>query len=206
MDSSDRTITVGLVGLVGCASQKLQRRAPAREHYVSQLFKKASAYAELTCDRWYILSAKHGLVRPDEIIEPYDMRLGTNDRTSPPIHSWATGVRDQLDIELADLEHGPIGFGVDDFLIPAIYVDYFAGAAVDEAIDVPNSGDISGGSHGRGGGKSRCHHSARPREKSVQRSHGKLLTPGDPLVRDECRLGLPPGPAPESALLVFAPK
>ena len=57
MDSSNRTITVGLlglvglVGLVGCASQKLQRRAPARELYVSQLFKKTSAYAELTCDR-----------------------------------------------------------------------------------------------------------------------------------------------------------
>ena len=31
MDSSNRTITVGLVGLGGCASQKLKRRAPARE-------------------------------------------------------------------------------------------------------------------------------------------------------------------------------
>lgn len=40
------------MGLVGCASQKLKRPAPARGLYVSQLFKKASAYAELTCDRW----------------------------------------------------------------------------------------------------------------------------------------------------------
>ncbi|WP_395858435.1 DUF6884 domain-containing protein [Arthrobacter sp. KBS0702] len=48
------------------------------------MFKKASAYAELTCDRWYILSAKHGLLHPDEIIQPYDMRLGTNHPTSPP--------------------------------------------------------------------------------------------------------------------------
>lgn len=30
------------VGLVGCASAKLQRPAPARKLYVSQLFKKAS--------------------------------------------------------------------------------------------------------------------------------------------------------------------
>ena len=58
------------VGLVACASQKLQRPAPARELYVSQLFKKASAYAGLTCDRWYILSAKHGLVHPDTVLEP----------------------------------------------------------------------------------------------------------------------------------------
>lgn len=64
------------VGLIGCASQKLKLAAPARELYVSQLFKKASACAELTCDRWYVRSAKHGLVHPDEVIEPYDMRLG----------------------------------------------------------------------------------------------------------------------------------
>lgn len=96
-----QTVTVGLVG---CASQKLTRPAPARDLYVSQLFRKTSAYAEATCDRWYILSAKHGLIHPDTVIEPYDMRLGTNDRTSPPIHTWAAMVRDQLDIELAGIE------------------------------------------------------------------------------------------------------
>lgn len=28
------------------------------------------AYAERTCGRWYILSAKHGLVHPDTVLEP----------------------------------------------------------------------------------------------------------------------------------------
>lgn len=93
------------VGLVGCASQKLRRPAPARELYVSQLFRKASAYAELTCDRWYVLSAKHGLVRRDEVIAPYDMRLGTNHRTSPLIHEWVDQVREQLTAELAGIEN-----------------------------------------------------------------------------------------------------
>lgn len=92
-----------LVGLVGCASQKLHRPAPARELYVSQLFKKASAYAELTCDRWYVLSAKHGLLHPNRAIEPYDIKLGTNHPTTPPIHAWADRVRDQLAVELADV-------------------------------------------------------------------------------------------------------
>jgi hypothetical protein len=69
------------VGLVGCAARKLQGPAPARELYVSQLFRKASAYAEATCDRWYILSAKHGLVHPDTVLEPYDVRLGAGPRT-----------------------------------------------------------------------------------------------------------------------------
>lgn len=92
------------VGLVGCAAQKLQHPAPARDLYISQLFRKASAYAEATCDRWYILSAKHGLVHPDTVIEPYDMRLGSKHTTSPPICAWAAGVRTQLDVELAGLE------------------------------------------------------------------------------------------------------
>jgi hypothetical protein len=89
------------VGLVACASQKLDRPAPARALYVSQLFRKASAYAEATCDRWYVLSAKHGLIRPDEVIEPYDMRLGASG--GPPVHVWADRVREQLAVELADV-------------------------------------------------------------------------------------------------------
>lgn len=93
------------VGLVGCASQKLRRPAPARELYVSQLFKKASTYAEETCDRWYILSAKHGLVHADDVREPYDVKLGTNARTSPPIHQWSVTVREQLTAELAGVEN-----------------------------------------------------------------------------------------------------
>ena len=60
---------------------------------------------ELACDRWYVLSAKHGLLHPDTVVEPYDMRLGTNDRTSPPIHSWAAGVQEQMAAELAGLEN-----------------------------------------------------------------------------------------------------
>jgi len=61
-----------------------QACARALEPYVSQLFKKASAYAELTCDSWYVLSAKHGPVHPGEVIEPYDVRLGT--KTPAPVH------------------------------------------------------------------------------------------------------------------------
>jgi hypothetical protein len=91
------------VGLVGCASMKLRRPAPARELYVSQLFKKASAYAEATCDRWYILSALHGLVHPDALIEPYDVKLGANTRGQEPIHTWADRVRAQLAAELGDI-------------------------------------------------------------------------------------------------------
>jgi hypothetical protein len=70
-----------------------------------RLLKKASAYAKQTCDRWYVLSAKHGLVHPDTVLEPSDMRLGTNRRTSPPIQSWCNRVQERLAAELAGLEN-----------------------------------------------------------------------------------------------------
>lgn len=100
-----------IIGLVGCASQKLKRPALARELYVSTLFRKASAHAEANSDVWYILSAKHGLLNPDQIVEPYDVKLGT--KAAGPIHAWGQRVRDQLefrhpdeDIELLALAGG----------------------------------------------------------------------------------------------------
>lgn len=92
------------VGLVACASQKLPHPAPAPDLYVSQLFRKASAYAELTCDRWFVLSAKHGLLHPDRVIEPYDMRLGSG-RRNPQLQQWRGMVQGQLEVELAGVEN-----------------------------------------------------------------------------------------------------
>lgn len=89
------------IGLVSCASTKLSYPAPARDLYTSPLFRKASAYAELTCKSWYILSAKHGLLHPDQVVEPYDVELATNP-DSIPVQQWADGVREQLAHELAD--------------------------------------------------------------------------------------------------------
>jgi hypothetical protein len=63
------------IGLVGCAKTKLDHPALARSLYVSDLFKKASAYVERTYDHWFILSAQHYLVHPDEILEPYDRSM-----------------------------------------------------------------------------------------------------------------------------------
>jgi len=96
------------VGLVGCSSAKLSRPAPARTLYTSALFRKSRDYVEATCDRWYVLSAKHGLVHPDTILEPYDVKLGRviprePERSAQPIHQWADMVRGQLAVELADV-------------------------------------------------------------------------------------------------------
>jgi hypothetical protein len=48
------------IGLVGCVKGKRSRPAPARELYTSALFLGRRAFVEATCERWFILSAKHG--------------------------------------------------------------------------------------------------------------------------------------------------
>lgn len=41
----------------------------------SQLFTASRHWAEATCDAWFVLSAKHGLLAPDDVIDPYDERM-----------------------------------------------------------------------------------------------------------------------------------
>ncbi|MEX1263849.1 MAG: DUF6884 domain-containing protein [Actinomycetota bacterium] len=78
------------VGLVGCVKKKLERAAPARDLYSSPLFRGRRAYVERTCGRWFILSAKHGLVDPDEVLEPYDVTLDSS--TATERRAWSDGV------------------------------------------------------------------------------------------------------------------
>ena len=85
----------GTVTLVACAATKLDRPAPARELYRSDLFAKSSAYAQ-RLGEWYILSAAHGLVHPDDVIEPYDITL--NDMTRDERMRWGCKVAWQLDM------------------------------------------------------------------------------------------------------------
>lgn len=63
------------IGLVGCVKGKAATPAPASELYTSALFQGRRAYVERTCDAWYVLSAKHGLVKPDRILKPYEQTL-----------------------------------------------------------------------------------------------------------------------------------
>ncbi len=78
------------IALVACGKGKLDRPAPARELYNGVLFRKASAYCEATSDRWFILSAKHGLIDPETIVEPYDLSLSHLDHGER--RAWAERV------------------------------------------------------------------------------------------------------------------
>lgn len=82
------------VGLVSCSKQKLDRRAPARQLYSSDLFQKAAGYAAATYDLWFILSARHGLVAPDQPLDPYDCTLA--ELSADQRRRWAEQVAAEL--------------------------------------------------------------------------------------------------------------
>lgn len=81
--------------LISCVSKKLASRAPAQNIYLSPLFRLNLRYAQsFSPNAIYILSAKHGMLRLDEMIEPYDLTL--NDMKSGERKEWARKVLDQL--------------------------------------------------------------------------------------------------------------
>jgi len=82
------------VALVSCAKAKRTSAAPAGDLYTSQLFRGLRAYAVAHADAWYVLSAEHGLLRPDQVVAPYERTLNTmpkRDRVA-----WAERVQRQL--------------------------------------------------------------------------------------------------------------
>lgn len=89
------------VGLVGCVKSKLSVPAPAEELYVSPLFRGRRAVVQRTCDRWFILSAAHGLVAPQQVLDPYDVTLNSVGRRQR--RDWAVQVLCQIDVEFAGL-------------------------------------------------------------------------------------------------------
>lgn len=86
------------IAILGCSSSKLSRPAPAAELYQGPLFKKSLAYARATCDDVRILSAKHQVVRPETVLEPYNESLvGIGRRRR---RAWALACASQLALQL----------------------------------------------------------------------------------------------------------
>lgn len=75
--------------LVSCVKEKRPDPAPAKDLYTSPLFARERRHAEASGKPWFILSAKHGLVDPDQVLEPYDLRLSD----TPPSYQSAWGHR-----------------------------------------------------------------------------------------------------------------
>lgn len=90
---------------------------PACELYCSPWFRKARAFVEGEREGWFTLSAKYGLVRPVQVIEPYEETL--NEKTSEERREWSTKVGQEL------WPHCPVGTSV-IFLTGEKYREFLA--------------------------------------------------------------------------------
>lgn len=102
--------------LVTCVKTKRGKACAAKDLYTSPLFKKQRAYAENLDIAWFILSAEHGLVAPDEWLAPYERYLP--DTPAAYRAAWAGWVAARL-----DLLAGPIAGKVIEIHASAPYVD-----------------------------------------------------------------------------------
>ena len=92
--------------LISCSSKKVSlkkgQKIKAINLYDSALFKKAWEYAQLLKpDRVYILSAKHGLVKPDDLLATYNKSL--NNASAEERKNWSAGILQSLKKEGIDL-------------------------------------------------------------------------------------------------------
>jgi hypothetical protein len=109
---------MAIVGLISCVSRKKPYATEAQFLYDSALFEKSRRYVQEKCDRWYILSAKYGLLAPHQAIEPYEETLKEKPRDIRK--KWAMGVWDKLGDLLSSGDHVIIlaGASYRDFLLP----------------------------------------------------------------------------------------
>lgn len=90
------------IALISCTKAKKDYLCSAREMYSeSNTFRLSLEYAEKTCNKIFILSAKHGLLDLEDTILPYDETLV--DKSVAERRRWAEEVISRLK-EITDLE------------------------------------------------------------------------------------------------------
>lgn len=88
--------------LISCVSKKLPHKARAEDLYISTLFKYSLRYGKsLHPDKIFILSAEHGLLDLNKVIEPYNKTLNT--MPSGYIKKWSDEVIERMN-KVTDLE------------------------------------------------------------------------------------------------------
>jgi cytoplasmic iron level regulating protein YaaA (DUF328/UPF0246 family) len=110
------------IALISCTKLKANYECTTREMYQeSTLFRKAIKYIEQQdYDNWYVLSAKYGLLKQGDVIQPYDVTLNTmraSDRKK-----WSDFVIkqiDNLDMQITDIDFYA-GVKYRENLIPAL--------------------------------------------------------------------------------------
>jgi hypothetical protein len=175
------------VVLVGCVKSKLGRPAQARDLYTSALFRKARAYAEATGVGWFVLSAEHGLVEPEQVIEPYELHLSSTSRAYRT--EWGRRVVHDLQANLGDLRSKVIEVHAGKAYVDAVLEGLVeAGATVVEPLAGLTMGERLAWYAPVASGRSPVTAEAVPAEEEVAelvahlRSADEALTPGELLA------------------------
>jgi len=124
MGTTQRRVT-----LIQCTDSKRDESAPAKDLYdESRYFRKMRAWARDRRQPWFILSAKHGLVSPNQRLDPYDER-GLNEQQ-------AREIADALHRMAVDVVDVTAGRDYTDPLVPELerqgidVVNHFAGEKI----------------------------------------------------------------------------
>lgn len=83
------------VAFVSCVKTKSETPELAEHLYVSPWFRMAREYARRNAERWFILSAEHGLLDPRTMVEPYETTL--NRMMIEDRKRWASHVAWQME-------------------------------------------------------------------------------------------------------------
>jgi hypothetical protein len=92
---------VASVILIGCVKTKHATASAAAQLFAGPLFEGRRRYVASTRLPWYILSAKFGLLAPEDVIGPYDVYLA--DQGLAYRRAWGEFVAAQLEQRLPDL-------------------------------------------------------------------------------------------------------
>lgn len=82
--------------LVGCTQTKAAYPSTAETLYRSPLFKASRLWAITNGKRWAILSARHGIVWPEQVLEPYDETWARTGRNVHAVRAWGFRVQAEL--------------------------------------------------------------------------------------------------------------
>jgi hypothetical protein len=128
--------------IIPCGGAKLDTAAPARDIYTGSMFRDAlgTALELVDAEHVLILSALHGLVTLDTVIEPYDLKMGRNGSISQAsLHTQMNNISQGEPMHITSL-------------LPQAYLNALSNASL--GLDV-NISDIYSGCRGIGDQKAR---------------------------------------------------
>lgn len=89
------------VAIIACGARKEETAMPAEKLYArSTLFRFAVSYAKKNFQAVYCLSARHGLLRLTDVIEPYNQGLGQ--MHGKEFKDWLRTVTEQITKEIPE--------------------------------------------------------------------------------------------------------